>query len=209
MNSSKTIDALGKTVRKMARIIANRPLAEAIYRSVDKGLRCNYAHIASDRTVWDVFKHSLDTAIRDINEHQRGKLFQRLLEYGTPRDDPEVLISDGKTFLSDPECGSCVDFIYSHMINRFKGELAELLALDPCIKLIHELKQKGHISSLTHLYWGDMIQEPRRIDPESGNSPQWGSFTKGADGLLIEKVRNVLKIQGVVEVKSMCNPPRK
>jgi hypothetical protein len=113
------------------------------------------------------------------------------------------LISDGKTFLSDPECGSCVDFIYSHMINRFKGELAELLALDPCIKLIHELKQKGHISSLTHLYWGDMIQEPRRIDPESGNSPQWGSFTKGADGLLIEKVRNVLKIQGVVEVKSM------
>ena len=203
MTSNKTIDAYGKIVRKMARIVANRPLAEAIYRSVDTGLRCASAHIANDKTVWGVFKHSLDAAIRDIKEHPRGKLFQRLLEYGTPRDDPEVLISDGKTFLSDPECGSCVDFIYSHMINRFKGELAELLALGPCLSLIHELKQKGHISSLTHLYWGDMIQEPRQINPESGNSQQWGSFTKGADGLLIEKVRNVLKIEGVIEVKSM------
>ena len=76
--------------------MSNGPLAEAIYRSVDAGLRSNSAHIANEGTVWDVFQHSLNAAIRDIKVHKRGKLFQRLLEQGVSRsEDTEVLISDG------------------------------------------------------------------------------------------------------------------
>jgi len=203
MNSNKTPSVSEKTVRKIARIVSNRPLAEAIYRSVVAGLRSNSAHIGNEGTVWDVFQHSLNAAIRDIKEHKRGKLFQRLLEYGVSRsEDTEVLISDGKTLLSDPECGSCVEFIFSHMVTRFKGELAELLAIEPCLKLIEELKRKKRISSLTQLYWGDSIQEPCQI-PGTILTPEWAGFRKGADGLLVEDLDNILKVHGVIEVKSM------
>jgi hypothetical protein len=154
----------------------------------------------------------LDAAIRDIEGHPRGALFRRLIEYGPHHpNDREILISDGESTLSDDECGSCVEFIYSHMVNRFKGELAELLALGPCITLVERLQQDGHLPSDIHLYWGDMVQEPRRtrITDGEGNI-RWGSFTKGADGLLVEQIstqpghqHNVLRIHGVVEVKSM------
>jgi hypothetical protein len=210
MNSNKTQDLPEQIVRRIARIVASRPLAAAIYESVDKALKSKSAHIAGGDTVWKVFKHSLDAAIRDINEHPRGKLFRRLLEHGVHHpEDPEVLTSDEETLLSDPECGSCVQFIHSHMINRFKGELAELLAVEPCLSLIRELKQQGQVSPVTQLYWGDLIREPCQVGLGSDLNPVWGRFRKGADGLLIERAHNALKLQGVVEVKSMARTKKR
>lgn len=206
--------------KKIASIISNGPLATDIHWSVSSALTCPFIRLVGGKTVWDVFEQSLNAAIRDIEEHPRGRLFRRLIEYGPHNpDDPETLISDNKTTLSDPECEACVEFIYSHMVNRFKGELAELLALDPCIKLIQQLRQKGHLPSRVRLFWGETIQERRRtkIATEEGGV-RWGSFTKGADGLLAEQVfiqrgksRDVLKILGIIEVKSkfMIRPKRK
>jgi hypothetical protein len=200
------------TVKKMARIIGNRPLAEAIYRSVDLALKSSDIQLAGDKAVWDIFERSLNAAIRDIEEHPRGELFRRLIEYGPPTDGPEVLESDDKTLLSDPECGSCVEFIYSHMVNRFKGELAELLALEPCISHVDELKQKGHISSGARLFWGDMIQEKNIKSGSEEFTKSWGNFTKGADGLiadLVGKAQESIEVQGVIEVKSMHRSAKK
>jgi len=202
---------------EIASIIRNQPLASAIHTSVASALRSPFVHLVAGRTVWNVFEHSLDTAIRDIEEHPRGKLFRRLIEYGPhDPDHPEVLVSDGETTLSDPECGLCVDFIFSHMVNRFKGELAELLALEPCITLIQRLQQEDHLPSDVHLYWGDAVQERRRIRIASEKyDAQWGSFTKGADGVLVEPLltqrggHHVLKVHGVIEVKSMPRSSRR
>jgi hypothetical protein len=183
---------------------------------VASGLECPFVHIIGGKTVDEVFKRSLDAAIRDIEEHPKGVLFQRLIEYGPHNPDvPESLISDHKTTLSDPECGTCVEFIYSHMVNRFKGELAELLAIGPCVTLIQQLRRERHLSSGGQLFWGEMIQERRKVKTNEGYL-QWGSFTKGADGLLVEEVSNrqsksfgTLKILGVVEVKSMSYSMKK
>ncbi len=193
-------------------IIGNQPLASAIYDSVVSALQCSFVHLVEGKTVWDIFEHSLNTAIRDIEEHPRGKLFRRLIEYGPHNpDEPEVLISDDRTILSDPECGLCVEFIYSHMVNRFKGELSELLALSPCLTLVQKLQQSGELPPGVNLYWGDMVQERRqkRMVSKEANA-QWGNFTKGADGLIVERIpaqqenqKNLLKMHGVVEVKSM------
>lgn len=209
----KTLDT-----QKIASIIGNGPLASDIHRAVSSALISPFVCLVSGKTVWDVFEHSLNAAIRDIEQHPRGKLFRRLIEYGPHNpDDTETLISDNETILSDSECGLCVEFIYSHMVNRFKGELAELLALDPCIKLIQQLRRKEHLSSGIRLFWGETIQERRRIRVSSEeDGVRWGDFTKGADGLLVEqasspknKSRDVLKILGVVEVKSMTQSTRK
>ncbi len=203
---------------KIASIIGNQPLASAIHRSVTSALDCPFVHLFGGKSVWNVFKQSLDASIRDIGEHPRGKLFRRLIEYGPHHPDhPKALVSDGKTILSDPECGSCVEFIYSHMVNRFKGELAELLALEHCIALVRQLQQEGHLPSGIQLYWGEMVQERRRNRKTSKEyNMRWSSFTKGADGLLVEKIPTqsgknlgLLKIHGIVEVKSMTCSKKK
>ena len=200
-----------KTLERVASIINNKPLASSLITSLLSGLTSPLVCLNSDNTVWDVFKRSLDSAIRDIERHPRGKLFRRLIEYGPPHpDEPEVLTSDGETTLSDPECGKCVEFIFSHMINRFKGELAELLSIEPCLALVSQLRSKKLLPEGVKLYFGDLIQERCRTRVgDERSSTQWGNFTKGADGLVVENrllnetSKKALCIHGVIEVKSM------
>ena len=75
------------------------------------------------------------------------------------------------------------------MINRFKGEIAELLAMEPCVKLLQQFYKNGQTPSGVHLYFGNAVKQRRRIRMrgDEGNE-RWGNFTKGADGLLVEKV---------------------
>jgi hypothetical protein len=204
---------MGQTATdRIASIIGNRPLATAICRSVSLALKSPFVHLDGGNTVWRVFERSLRAAIRDIEDRPRAKLFRRLIEYG-PRnpDEPEALSSDGKTTLSDPECGACVEFIFSHMVNRFKGELAELLAIEPCITLARRLLDEGRLPSNIELHLGDAVHERRyRKSRKRGAKGHWGQFAKGADGVLVEQTgttrrsAGVLKVHGVIEVKSMA-----
>lgn len=195
-------------VAEIASIVGSQPLAAAIHRSVSSALAIPFVHLSGGPGVRGVFQRSLSTAVRDIETHPRGKLFRRLIEHG-PRnpDDPEATVSDGETTLSDPECGACVEFIYSHMVNRFKGELAELLALEPCIELVWGFLQSRSGSPRGHLYWGETVQERRRVSARTEGQEPWASFTKGADGLLVQEAagqRRSLIVHGIVEVKSMA-----
>jgi hypothetical protein len=199
-------------------MIGNRPLASAIERSIHAALTSTFVHLVDGGSAWDVFRRSLDAAIRDIEKHPRGILFRRLIEYG-PRDSDDTATStDGqRSTLTRAECEVCVKFIKFHMINRFKGELAELLALGPCIDLVHQLCLERRLPSNVELYWGEIIQERfYKKSARDGPSLQWGTFTKGADGLLVEHLSNppdkpapYLKIHGVVEIKSMMSYPKK
>ena len=161
-----------------------------------------------------VFFKSLEAAIRDIETHPRGKLFRRLIEFGPPMDMETVLKSDGETLLSDPEWGECVEFVFSHMINRFKGELAELLAMEPCLELFEKLKKSDRLPADTHIYWGDAIKEYRC--GIGMNTLEWRGLAKGADGLLVEYcggpvsgLSEKVRIHGVVEIKSMLRSKNK
>jgi len=130
-------------------IIGNKPLAFAIHNSISTAIKSEKVHLSGGDNVRSVFHQSLDAAIRDIGNDPRGKLFLRLLRYGPPlNDEPPMETSDGKTVLSDTECGSCIDFIYSHMVNKLKGELAELLGLEPCMDV--KVNTKGcHVTKLS------------------------------------------------------------
>lgn len=202
----------GSDRKRIEQIIGNHRLASDIGKSISLALRCPFVHSLGGMTVWAVFERSLNAAIRDIEIHRRGKLFRRLMKFGPHGpDDPEVMDSDGETALSDSECESCIEFIYSHMVNRFKGELAELLALGPCIELVRQGQETGRISANIKLYWADAVQEPRRLElPSVQGVMVPRSFTKGADGLIAESAdigesnpNNMLKILGVIEIKSM------
>jgi len=201
---------------KITAILGNRPLAADIHRAISAALKQPIIRLTSKKSVWDVLERSLNAAIRDIESHPRGQLFRRLIEHGPLYpDDPESLLKDSTTVLSDAECGECVEFIYSHMVNRFKGELAELLALEPCLELIKELARKKQLPRALGFYWGETVQERRKVPTNKKNEARWGGFTKGADGLLLDctGARNkgllAAKIIGVMEVKSMRLPTTK
>jgi len=97
------------------------------------------------------------------------------------------------------------------MVNRFKGELAELLSIRPCLELINKHLKNRILPKGIKLYLGDIIKQRRRIRTADGRSNgQWGSFVKGADGFIVEKRKSLidkskhkLNIHGVIEVKSM------
>lgn len=203
----KTRRPQAQGTNRIASVIGNRPLASAISDSIARALDCPFVHLKEGKTIWRVFEASLDAAIRDIKTDPRGNLFCRLLEFGPANpDEPKKETSDGKTVLSDPECGEAVEFIFSHMVNRFKGELAELLALKPCIELVERQKQAGTIPTDTHLYWGEVVQEWRLVRSSGGIC--WGGFTKGADGLLARTVSSAINVCGIVEIKSMHRSSR-
>ena len=65
-------------IENLESIIGNRNLAEAFMRSISSAINCSYVHLIDKKTAEKVFKHSLEAAIRDINEHPRGRLLQRL-----------------------------------------------------------------------------------------------------------------------------------
>jgi len=200
-----------QTTDYITAIIHNKFLAEAICSSIMVGLENPSVHLVGD-SVQEIFSYSLDAAIRDIETHPLGNLFQRFLEHGPlDPDAPKQLTSDGKTYLSDPECGQVVQFIFSHMVNRFKGELAELLAIAPCVELVGKLQQEQILPKDTNLYFGDTIQERRWVGSE--NAKKWSGLTKGADGLVVTTVEidaksteKKLNILGVIEIKSMPIP---
>jgi hypothetical protein len=207
-NVAKVANLDLETADHITAIIHNKLLAEAICCSIRAGLDNPCVHTMGS-TAQEVFNYSLDAAIRDIESHPLGKLFQRFLDYGPPDPDaPKQLTSDGKTYLSDPECGTVVQFIFSHMVNRFKGELAELLSIAPCLELVEKLCQEQRLPKGFDLYFGDLIQERRQI--KSGNERKWSGLTKGADGLVVKAIemdtqpdQGKLNVLAVIEIKSM------
>ena len=82
-------------IKRIFSIIGNNLLAEDIFSSVSKSLTSSDLFHTKNNSVWSVFSKSLNSAIRDIEDHPNGKLFKRLIEFGPPDfGQPEILISD-------------------------------------------------------------------------------------------------------------------
>jgi hypothetical protein len=194
-------------------ILGNRQLASDLRHSVARALHVPSAHVPGGPGVRRVFARSLRAAIRDIEAHPRGRLFRRLIESGPRREDASEGAEDDESgALSDAECSACVEFVYSHMVNRFKGELAELLALEPCLTLVEQLQHSHRLPDEAQLFWGDVIQE-RAL--RHGRQPlRWSPFVKGADGLVVRAVCDgprppSLGVLGAIEVKSMARSTKR
>lgn len=100
--------------------------------------------------------------------------------------------------LSDADSASAITFIYSHMVNCFKGAVTELLAAKACLRLQKQLQQHGELPTNARLYVGDVVS----VHPAKGKG-----LLKGADmHILIEEHRPdaapSIAVAGVTEVKS-------
>lgn len=104
-----------------------------------------------------IFRKTLASSITDIEAHPRGRIFQEFLLKGPYEDSGEIPSELVKQRLSDAETASVITFIYSHMINCFKGAVTELLATNSCLRLMKRLQQYGQLPSNARLYIGDSV----------------------------------------------------
>jgi hypothetical protein len=200
------------TIKYITSIISNYHLGTALHKSISLGLSNSHVKLLNKNSIKGIFNNSLYEAIRDIEEHPRGHLFKRLIEYGPLNpDEKDISKHNENTILSDKECISAVNFIFSFIINRFKGELAELLAIKHCLELLENLKTRGRVSKEAFLCFGDYISEYQKKKGRTVETDSAGSLAKGADGLIVEKSngKNKINVKGVIEIKSMYVSPKK
>jgi hypothetical protein len=153
---------------------------------------------ASGNDALGIFRQTLSASIRDIESHPRGRLFQDFLLKGPYEKDGEIPPALAGQRLSDSESAAAITFIYSYMVNCFKGAVAELLAANACSQLLRRLQQDGLLPPNARLYAGDSVG----IQRTKGKG-----ILKGADQhILIEGRRpngaKRITVAGVTEVKS-------
>ncbi|MBN2269662.1 MAG: hypothetical protein JXN61_03555 [Sedimentisphaerales bacterium] len=152
-----------------------------------------------------IFRQSLAASIREIETHPRGRLFQEFLLKGPYEDTGEIPPELVGRRLSDADTAAAIAFIYSHMVNCFKGTIAELLAAKPCMELIRRLQRNDEIPGSARPYIGDSV----RVPASNGRS-----LLKGADlHIMVEEHRAnsppCVSLLGVAEVKSyICSARR-
>ena len=145
-----------------------------------------------------IFRHTLAASIRDIEEDDRGRLFQRFLRDGPYEEEGPIPPDLQGKRLSQTECAAAITFIYSFMVNSFKGALTELLAAGACQRLMQDARVAATLPPGARLYVGDAVLV-RRASGKGG--------LKGADlHILAVDGRHAgaarVTVAGVVEVKS-------
>ena len=203
---------MSSTVKFIISRIKNNVLASALYKSISIGLATPNVRLLNKTSVKDVFTNSLNLAFRDIETHPRGHLFKRLIEFGPLNpDENDISLHRKGTFLSDEECILAVNFIFSFIINRFKGELAELLSIQPCLDLLKILINRKRVTSNTFICFGDIIKQYQKRRVKKVTLISSGTLAKGADGLIIENRTNsqMLNLKGIIEIKSMYVYPQR
>jgi hypothetical protein len=152
-----------------------------------------------------IFRQSLATAMRDINTDYRGLLFQRFLRDGPYEGEDEIPTKLKGKRLTDDETTTVIAFVYSYMVNCFKGAITEMLAAAPCLRILKKMQREHRLPPSTRLYAGDSVLVARR---------RGQGFAKGADLHFLRencpsRGERSLVVDGVIEVKSYhCSPRR-
>lgn len=152
-----------------------------------------------------IFREAVAASIRDIESHPRGKIFQKFLLKGPYEAGGEIPTELVRERLSDTESAAAIAFIYSHMVNCFKGAVTELLAAAACSRLMKQLQRQGDLPADARLY----VSEAVAIQRATGKG-----ILKGADlHLLVEehasRSPSGISVAGVAEVKSYIPAERR
>ena len=172
-------------------------LGRDIESSLQTGISAGVVFPKKSRAL-SIFREAVATSIRAIETHNRGPLFQQFLLKGPYEEAGVIPLELIDERLADAEVASVITFIYSHMVNCFKGVVTELLATNACVRLLKQLQQDSKLPTNTRLYIGDVV---------GVNRSRGGGVLKGADLYLLTKdhkpvAAHGITVAGVVEVKS-------
>lgn len=158
---------------------------------------------AADKDPLTIFRKTLKASICSIEGDERGELFQRFMRDGPYELEGNIPPNLHGRRLTTAETAAVIGFIYSFMVNSFKGAVTELLAAAACQQLMQDPRVSATLPAAARLYVGDAVMIPR----QSGKG-----VLKGADlHVLVMKDagpegRSVI-VAGVAEVKSGRKSP--
>ena len=137
---------------------------------------------------------ALDAVGRDLEFHPRAALLLQLI-----RDEHD---------LTDEEIGVVLELIYSHMVNRFKGDLAEILSVGTCANYLAAPSTGHRVPPCAELVLGSEC--PKLASAAMAKGPDALLVASGADHMAAvggsvggaTPASDSLVIYGIVEVKS-------
>lgn len=175
-------------------------LAEDVFRSIRTALDIGVI-FGTFNDPETILNDAVATAVTNIED--RASQLRRFLRDGPYEVDGEIPPELQGRRLTDEETAKATTFIYSHVVNCFQGSLAELLAAEPCARLVQDLKDNGQLPPSVQLYLGDAVL----FSTESQKL-----FRKAADmhAIIIDDKRpSKAVVHGVVEIKSYhCSSSR-
>lgn len=175
-------------------------LRPALARDVEDAISCGLKaglRFTSEPNPQAVFQRAVAGSIRDIEHHPRGQLVQAFLRHGPYDGHGEIPEGHDHEWMNDQDVNSTIAFIYGHMINCFKGAIAELLAIKPCLAILDQMKTEGLVPENAQLLLGESV----RFRTSNGKG-----FRQGADLSILSSGgsdrKQSCQVFGVVEVKS-------
>ena len=141
-----------------------------------------------------LFRASLEEVIRAVQMMRRFALLKQFIVHGSLLPSWDTKSKDSQNPLRDDELLNCVNFITGHMVTKFQGELAEILAWQPLKDLTVDLQAKDDLARGGCLVFGDAIR---------CRSSRGGGSVKGPDALYVTVSPNgMICIHSIAEVKS-------
>ena len=192
-----TVIGAGRLVDTVGFELLGPGLAQDVEAAIKSALS-DGAVFAEGNGALPIFRRALADSIRSIESHPRGDLFQEFLRKGPYEDVGKIPPDIAPLRLSDAETAAVITFIFSHMVNCFKGAVTELLAAGACTRLVKRLKRDGGLPDGARLYVGDSVRTHRK---------KGKGLLKGADLHILVGQRggsatSCIAVAGVAEVKS-------
>jgi len=92
----------------------------------------------------ELFRAAVRRGITSIESKDRNELLPRFLSVGPYFDSGPIPTDAASQYMSDHEVAAAIRFIFSSAINCFQGELAEILAVGPVVRIGDEIaRQEG------------------------------------------------------------------
>jgi hypothetical protein len=144
MNSNAQTRSLLSNAVTLADMIGFELLGADLSKDVETGLKdaldsSTVFHEGNDPL--SIFRATVQASIREIETDERGRLFQRFLRDGPYEREGDIPAELCNQRLTDDETASVITFIYSFMVNSFKGAVAELLAVKACLHVLKQLQK--------------------------------------------------------------------
>ena len=109
-----------------------------------------------------IFQNTLAASIRNIEDDDRGRLFQRFLRDGPYEHEGPIPPELKGKRLTAEECATAITFVYAFMVNSFKGAVTELLAAGACQRLMQDARLAAMVPTGARLYVGDSVLVRRK-----------------------------------------------
>ena len=154
-------------------------LERDVLASLGRTRACFSSESGAPPTAEQVFEAEMRAVTEAIKKRSRFALLKRFIAHGSKLPSWEKGFQDSPGHLSDDELAGCVNFVSCHMVSKFQGKLAEMLAAAPIADRVADLVGSGTLPAAGSLVFGSAI----RCQPHSASkSPSVDDGARGVEG---------------------------